>query len=289
MDPTAYRQFLGLERDHWWFRGRRRVYFGLLEHHLGGRRPRRALDLGCGMGGFLDGLSSRCEEVVPSDISRESLVRCRERGFGGGVVGSGYALPFADGSFDLVCMFDALEHIPDDRRALQEVARVLEPGGLVLVSVPAYQFLYANNDRLAQHQRRYTRTRLRAVFEAAGLRVERNTHTNVLLFPLILPAVLALKALERLFPSRAKEHTNLSWPLPRFAHDLLTALFAAELAGTRRFDWPVGHSIAAIARKPDATALAARARLFAYSSAPAPSAPSPASSSSALCVGTQSS
>ena len=251
MEATAYQQFLELERDHWWFRGRRTVYLGLLEHHLAGERPPRVLDLGCGVGGFLGGLARLGGRVFPADISADSLVRCRERGFPGGVVSSGYALPYASAVFDLVCLFDAIEHIEDDARVLQEVARILKPGGLVMLTVPAYQFLYANNDRVAQHHRRYNRARLRAALEPSGLAIERNSHSNVLLFPLILPAVLAIKALETLVPRKLDpDHTNLSWPMPAWMHSLLHAIFAAELLVTRRFDWPAGHSIACIARKP---------------------------------------
>jgi len=251
MEETAYRQFEELERTHWWFRGRRTVYFGLLEHHLRGERPVRILDLGCGMGGFLAGLSALGEHVLPSDISVEGLARCRERGFPGGVVSSGYALPYRDGSFDLVCMFDAIEHMQDDAQVLREVARILRPGGLALATVPAYQFLYANNDRIARHYRRYTRRTLGDVMRQAGLDVERNTHSNVFLFPLILPAVLAIQCVEKLFPKRLEpDHTNLSWPIPGFVHAVLHAVFAAELPFSRRFDWPAGHSILAISRKP---------------------------------------
>ncbi len=250
MDQNAHRQFLELERTHWWFRGRRSVYLGLLGHLLKADRPRRILDLGCGMGGFLEGLGKLGDRVYPSDVEVESLSHCRERGFQGGVASSGYALPYADESFDLVCLFDALEHIPDDHRAMAEIVRVLRPGGRVFVSVPAYQFLYANNDRIAQHYRRYTRSGLSEVFRGAGLEVEKNTHTNVFLFPLILPAVLATKALEKIFSLKARsDHTNLSWPIPQFAHDLLHAVFAAELPLSKRFSWPVGHSIAASARR----------------------------------------
>ncbi len=253
MEPAAYRQFEELERTHWWFRGRRTVYFGLLQHHLDGARPARILDLGSGMGGFLAGLTRIGRRVFPSDVSAAGLARCSERGFPAGVVSSGYALPYGDQSFDLVCMFDTIEHIEDDHRVMCEAARVLVPGGLVLASVPAYQFLYANNDRIAQHRRRYDRRTLRAVFEQAGLVVERNTHTNVLLLPLILPAVLCLKALEALFPRKLDpDHTNLSWPMPGFAHHILHAVFAAELPASRHFDWPAGHSILAIGRKPAA-------------------------------------
>lgn len=252
MEAAAYRQFQELEETHWWFRGRRTVYLGLLRHHLDGARPARVLDLGCGVGGFLPGLSAIGGRVFPTDLDRESLLRCRERGFPLGVVSDGYALPYAGESFELACLFDALEHIEDDARAMREVARCLAPGGLAIATVPAYPFLYANNDRVARHCRRYTRTSLRRVLEQAGLRVERNTHANVFLFPLILPAVLGLKGLEALFGRRpqARGHTNLSWPLPGPLHGALHAVFSAELPFARRFDWPAGHSILAIARKP---------------------------------------
>jgi len=251
MEATAYEQFRDLEEHHWWFRGRRSVYLGLLAAHLGEERPARALDLGCGMGGFLTGLAKLSERAFPADISTESLVHVHERGFNGGVMLDAYSLPYQSGSFDLICMFDTIEHIPDDGAAMREVARILAPGGRVMVSVPAYQFLFSNNDAIAQHQRRYTRSMLAEVFESAGLEIERNTHTNVFLFPLILPAVLAIKCMEAVDPRRKDpKHTNLTWPIPGFVHDLLHRVFSAELSLSRRFDIPVGHSIAAIAKKP---------------------------------------
>jgi hypothetical protein len=117
--------------------------------------------------------------------------------------------------------------------------------------VPAYPALYANNDRVAHHHRRYTRATLRAAFDGAGLALERNTHANALLLALIAPAVLSLKAWEALVErGRPSARTNLSWPLPRAAHALLYRAFAAELPLARRVDLPAGHSIAAIARRP---------------------------------------
>lgn len=250
MEAAAYRQFRELEEGHWWFRGRRAVYLGLLRHHLGSERPARILDLGCGVGGFLAGLSALGDAVVASDFDRASLAVCRARGFRASLAADGYALPFRDGAFELVCLFDALEHIPDEGRALREVARVLAPGGRVIVTVPAYPFLYANNDRVARHCRRYTRASLRAALSGAGLVLERNTHTNVFLFPLILPTVLALKAWERLARRGPDaERTNLSFPLPHALQGLLAAVFAAELPFTKHFDWPAGHSLCAIARR----------------------------------------
>jgi SAM-dependent methyltransferase len=149
-----------------------------------------------------------------------------------------------------VCLFDALEHIPDEARALGEVVRVLAPGGRVVVTVPAYPFLYTNQDRVVKHCRRYTRATLERALIGAGLVLERNTHTNVFLFPLILPAVLAIKAWERLARRRPDPaRTNLTVPMPAALQSVLAAVFAAELPFSRRFDWPFGHSILALARK----------------------------------------
>ena len=254
MDALAHRQFRELERDHWWFRGRRRVYLGLLRHHLGGTRPRRILDVGAGAGGFLPGLAELGEEVAAVDLDPAAASRCHRRGPGAGLAADGQRLPFRDGSFDLVCLFDVLEHLDDDRAALGEAARVLRPGGLCFLSVPAHPFLYAANDRISGHRRRYTRDRVRQRIAECGLQLERCTGSNCLLFPLIAPAVLAARVVEAAARGLGREagYTNLSWPLPRPGHALLYRAFAAELPLARRFDLPLGHSIAAIARRPGA-------------------------------------
>ena len=265
MDAVAYEQLRRLEREHWWFRGRRHVYLGLLREHLRAHvapprapaalpaalpPPVRALDLGSGFGGFLEGLAELCEEVVAADIDPSTAGAAGRRARTPAVACRAEALPFPTQSFGLVCLFDVLEHTDDDRAVLRECRRVLRPGGTVFASVPAYPALYAHNDRVAHHRRRYTRATLRAAFEEAGLALERNTHTNALLLPLIAPAVLSLKAYEALFERRTPSgRTNLSWPLPRALHALCYRAFAAELPLARRLDLPAGHSIVGIARR----------------------------------------
>jgi len=260
MHDAAFRQIQDLERDHWWFRGRRRVYTSILEAHLGHARPLRVLDVGCGAGGFIESLATLADEVHAVDVEPAILGRASERSLTSCTRGAAEALPYRDGSFDVVCLFDVIEHVDDDRAALREAFRVVRPGGLVVASVPAYPWLYANNDRVAGHRRRYTRGSLRLLAARSRLRIERLTHTNVVLLPLIAPAVLALRALEslHLFGS-GSQHTNLSLPLPRFAHRVLEHAFTAELALSSRFDLPFGHSIVMIARRPQ-TSFGVRAR-----------------------------
>ena len=248
MHELARRQFDRLERDHWWFRGRRAVYLGLLRHLLGGARPARALDLGAGRGAFASELRELCGSVVALDLDAQALATCRAAGCASAVLADSGRLPFVDHSFDLVCLFDVLEHLDDDGGALREVRRVLRPGGLCFASVPAWPWLFSGNDRLAHHKRRYTRGALERCARSAGLEIVRNTHTNVFLFPLIASAVLARKAWEALRGARARPWTNLSWSLPRGVGEVCFRVFAAELAVVRWVDLPMGHSIAVAAR-----------------------------------------
>ena len=251
MHIEAFEQYAALERTHWWFRARRRVYFSLLHRHFGHARPRSALEIGSGVGGFLKGLSNFAEHVQFLDVDARLVAHCSQRGFAGGAVGDVVALPYADRSFDLVCAFDVLQHIRSEDRALAEIRRVLRPGGLMILTVPAYSWLFADVHRTSGRKRRYTRSGLKHVLVDGGFKVERNTHTNIILFPFMACAAMAFRALEltglvSIHPGLRK----LSTWIPRWLDRMLYRVFAAELTFSSRFDLPFGHSIAAIARAP---------------------------------------
>src|SRR5256885_8420848 len=97
--------------------------------------------------------------------------------------GTAEAVPFADGSFDLVTALDVLEHLDDDVRALREMARVVTPAGLIAVTVPAYGWMWGRQDEISHHRRRYTGRSLRKAITAAGLFPRRLTAFNSILFP----------------------------------------------------------------------------------------------------------
>ncbi len=247
MRPAAFEQFRALERDHWWFRGRRAVYLELLRGALEGRRARRVLDVGTGLGGFLPELAGLGHALHFTELDAEAARAALGRGGAVGVRARAEALPFADESHDLVTLFDVVEHADDDGRVLEEAARVLRPDGTLLLSVPAHPWLFSRNDEVAGHRRRYTRRGLAELVEGADLRLVRCTYANALLFPAIAATVLALKAVEPLLPR--SEHTNLSWRLPRPLDELCFQAFRAELALSRRVDLPLGHSLLVIARR----------------------------------------
>jgi SAM-dependent methyltransferase len=248
MDALASRQLAELEAHHWWFRGRHALCMALEEATRNGQPTGRVLDAGAGVGGFLDSLSPVGTQLHYLDASATHVQACRMRGHEGGVQADSQRLPFAAEAFDLVCLFDVLEHLDDDGAAMLEVQRVLRPGGRVLIHVPAHPILFAQNDQVSGHRRRYTRRRLRRVVEEAGLDVQRLSGSDLLLLPLIAPAILTLKALEGLGLGRRKTHTNLSWTMPTWVNGLCGWLYGLEAKWVKRFDLPTGHSLALVAR-----------------------------------------
>ena len=255
MERSAFDMFAALQADHWWFRGRRALYTALLEQVLRRdlqREPTglRVLDVGCGAGGWLRPLS-RFGTVTGIELDEPSIRFCRGLDLQRTLVGRVDALPVPPQSHDLVCLWDVVEHVPDDLGVLAEARRALRPGGHLVVSVPAYQFLYANNDRVAHHQRRYTRGRLVQRVRQAGFEVRKATYVNVFLAPLIIPTVLLIKLKERLHPVPDDPYNNLSFPVPRAVNALLAGIFGSERHLLRHVDAPFGHSLVVVARRGD--------------------------------------
>jgi SAM-dependent methyltransferase len=256
VERSAFDQFARLQADHWWFRGRRTLYTDLLTHVLRrdlAREPRdlRVLDVGCGAGGWIEPLSV-FGHVTGVELDEPSIRYCREQALHRTLVGRVDALPVPDASHDLACLWDVIEHVPDDLGVLAEARRVLRPGGHLAISVPAYQFLYANNDRVAHHQRRYTRGLLVRRVRAAGFEVRKATYVNVALSPVIIPLVLLRKLRERLAPVADDSYNNLDVGVPRPVNALLAGIFGGERHVLRHVSAPFGHSLLLVARKPPA-------------------------------------
>lgn len=180
------------EDRHWWYRGRRRVLDVALDGlHLS--PGARLLDAGCGSGRNMVELQ-RYGQVTGIELSRPSVQAARERQVGEVLEGSVLDMPFANDSFELAVSLDVIEHLEDDVAALRELRRVVTPEGRLLVTVPAYQWLWSRHDVVNHHHRRYSRATLVAAAEQAGWRCERTTHFNSLL----LPPAIAMRAAESL-------------------------------------------------------------------------------------------
>jgi SAM-dependent methyltransferase len=245
LKPAEYRRMFEAEERQWWYAGQRQVASALLEPWARGRRGLRLLDAGCGTGFNLVALG-RLGSTLGIDLSPEAIRFCRERGVRA-LRGSVLRLPFPDACFDAVTSFDVIYHdwVPDDRAAVAEMARVLRPGGALLVRVPALEALRGAHDAEVLTRRRYTRGELAALVASAGLAVEHSTYCNSLLFPLLF----ARRTLDRLL---GREGSDVGF-LPPPLEAAFKWLMGVEAFGVRHgLRFPIGASVVALATKPQA-------------------------------------
>lgn len=242
MDRDYELQTHRAEDRHWWYRGRREVLERVVRR-LDLPPHARILDAGCGSGRNMVEFA-RHGAVTGVELSETSVAIARDRGAGEVVAGSVLEMPFADASFDLAASLDVIEHLEDDLAALRELRRVVAPGGALLVTVPAYQWLWSGHDEVNHHFRRYTRRSLQRAGEQAGWRQVRTTYFNSLL----LPAAIVLRVLDR-FSRKTTESSLDLWVPPAPLNWLLERplqLEAATIGHGGRI--PAGLSLLAVFR-----------------------------------------
>ena len=242
MDRDYELQTHRAEDRHWWYRGRRTV----LEGVLGGLdlpAGTRILDAGCGSGRNMIELA-RYGTVTGVELSETSVALARERQCGEVVAGSVLEMPFPNHSFELAVSLDVIEHLEDDLTALREMRRTVAPGGALLVTVPAYQWLWSGHDEINHHHRRYTRRSLQHVAEQAGWRQVRTTYFNSLL----LPVAIVLRVLDRVSTKTTESSLDL-WVPPEPLNWVLERPLALEAAMIKRGGRiPAGLSLLAVFR-----------------------------------------
>lgn len=238
-----------VEDAHWWFDAMEAISARLLDRGSAEGKVRRVLDAGCGTGRNLRFLRGRYPEgqVSGLDFSVVALRHCRERGLEGLVQGSVSTLPFAKESFDLVTSFDVLTAgSVDEEAAFGELARVLRPGGRLLLRVAAYDFLRGRHDAEWNIGRRYRRPELRRKLTRAGLTVRMVSYANTFLFPV----AVAKRWAEYFFPP-GEETSDLKigagWGAAAW---VLRTLLASEGRWVAAGALPFGLSIFALAEKP---------------------------------------
>lgn len=246
-----------LEEDrHAWFAGRTRAIQKYLDAEVGEAPPggggRRVLDIGSGAGNMAHHLA-HYGAVTGLDSNPRPLPVAQQRGLEV-LRGSGSELPFPEATFDLVALLDTIEHIPDELAVLHEVARVLKPDGRVIITVPAFQWLWSYNDEINAHQRRYTEPELRQKLELCGLMPTRSSYNNFFLFP----PIAAIRLLRPYNPGLASPHLTDDAdvyqvemePIPEPVNSLLHVAGWIEAELLARTSLPFGVSIIAMARKP---------------------------------------
>jgi len=242
MEDVLYTEMAAMEERHFWFAARRRILLSILQKHLGRGKALRLCDLGCGCGINMR-FFGRYYTVEGMDASPHALRSCRKRGL---AVKSGALpdnVPFEPGAFDACLLLDVLEHLDKDSAAVQAAARALKPGGVLLVTVPAFPCLYIERDAFHGHKRRYTKKAFRALFADGRFRIRKFSYFNTVLFP----PIAATRRLLKLF-KMDKKGPDLFIP-PGPVNAVLEGLFALERLSLSLFNLPFGLSLLCVAEK----------------------------------------
>ncbi len=230
---------------HFWFAGFRDYVSPVLAGVAGGRRDLRLLDCGCGAGHNLPMLAPY-GRVFGFDLSAGGLEIARAAGRPL-VRADATRIPFASGQFDVVTAFDVAQCLPDDRTAVREMARVLRPGGALVMTMAALEWLRGDHSVVWEEARRYTPALARQLGAQAGLEVERVSFMFATLVPLMLPVRLLQRALR---PWRGvRDDSDIGVPSAP-VNAVLTAMVRAEAAASALVPLPFGSSLLVVARKP---------------------------------------
>ena len=246
MEREEYRRLHEHEERYWWHVGRREMLATVLSKDVPRSASRRGLDVGCGTGSNF-GILAPYGRFFGTEVVREALGEPGQLRPRPVALARGEALPFGDGTLGMCTMFDVLEHVEDEARMLGEIRRVLQPGGWILLSVPAYMFLWSDHDVSLRHFRRYDRGGLKRALVAAGLRPLRITYAMAS----ILPPVAIVRRLLRARPRDGKPRSSyIATPAP--LNILLTGILCLEAAWLAHADLPFGTSLLALARRGEA-------------------------------------
>ena len=246
MEPAEYATMALLENSHWWYVGLRGLVQRALTSEVGKRGALRILDAGCGTGGRFASLSEIFPKslVVGVDIAPKAIHYAARQKAGQVAYGSANYLPFKERAFDVVLCIDVLDvQGIEEKLALQEMHRILRPGGLFLVNVPAFESLRGTHDGAVHRRHRYRRKELCKILTHHGFVVEKLMYWNAFLFPVMFVVRRLLRK-----SGTAPLRSDLK-PLPRPLNRFLTTLLAMDIWVCAKINVPFGTSVFSIASK----------------------------------------
>jgi len=245
MKTAEYGRMAEQESNYWWHLGRLRIIETYLRKARGKRANIKILNVGCGTGGTIDMLESHgvTDNV---DISDDAIRFMKQRGYKRITKVDDIKLPFKNKSYDVVGAFDVLEHIDKQVDALKEWRRVIKDNGAIIITVPAYQWLWTDHDVSLHHKRRYTTKRLREAAQKAGLKPQKISYAIVFSLPLVVGFRMLNKLLRRKVDAETSYVTVPSWVNRTFTSFLYGEAWLHNVVSL-----PFGTSVVAIFRKSD--------------------------------------
>ncbi len=246
MNLEEYEVMYRVEDHHWWYLGMQRITCQILDHMLvkyGPQPPLKILDAGCGTGAVMKYLAPY-GEVAGFDFSAEALRFSQQRGLTRLTQASVVDVPFADRQFDVIVSFDVIcEMGVDEFVALREFQRILKPGGLIVLRLPAYDWLRGRHDEATHIRHRFTRGELSSKLRQCGLEPVHLSYANTVLFPLVV-----IKRLSERMLKSDQAGSDLTLDPGPFNRVFCTILYA-EAPLIRSIGLPFGLTVVAVARR----------------------------------------
>jgi SAM-dependent methyltransferase len=241
MDRGVFERMNEIEAKHWWFTARRQVIASMIEPLLRGNSSAEILEAGCGSGGNLSMLNhfGKVDAFEFDDTARQAAEKKSKLKIPFGALP--FDVPFGGQQYDLIGLFDVLEHVEADEASLTVLTERLAEHGKIIVTVPAFPFLWSKHDERHHHFRRYTRASLAEVAKKAGLKVKYSSYFNMFLFPLAVTTRAVKKITDSDTPDDQLPATWLNAVLARIFG------FERHLLGHVRL--PFGLSLAAVLEK----------------------------------------
>lgn len=254
-NPSYFALLSHVEERHFWFRTRKRVISTLVSQITEKHNTNyKILDIGCGIGNVTTILKKFCPHgtVVGVDLFLEALQYARHRTSCYLVQADANALPFPNNMFRLICLFDLLEHLPNDTQVLHNLHSILAPDGVLLLTVPAYPSLWSYFDEASHHCRRYTLDDMQKKLISTGYQIEYATYYMAILFPILwvkrrlVPLAQSLFKLRYQADDLAQQELHI---IPVINRTLELILAQESYLIARRYRLPIGTSLLVMARK----------------------------------------
>lgn len=240
MQKYLYKDLYDLEELHWWHKAKRNLVSFFLDQNLNSKAS-KILDVGCGTGKNLEAFSEY-GVVHGIDNSIDAISFCRKRGLKDVTLGSIEKMPYEGNSFDAVTVLDVLEHV-DDFKALKEIKRILKKEGVLIITVPAFTWLWSRWDEVLYHKRRYSEITLTGVLESSGFKIIKTSYAYSFL---VLPALIIRSAKKMFYKNYYPSDFQLS---NRVINYLLSILADIEKIFIIKFKIPFGTSLVVVAKK----------------------------------------
>ena len=245
MDKTFEQQYHQVEERHWWFRARREIILNLLADV---DKTAAILDVGCSAGALIQYLHTKnFDHIYGIDASETAINLCHQKIIGNIFRMDARKLKWEDKKFDVIIASDVLEHIDEDQTALREWNRVLKTGGILIVFVPAFQFLWSSHDKINHHYRRYTKSALVKKLADSNFKICRSSYWNMFLF---IP-IIFIRCIQKITTHKTENKMGDVYLINPCLNTIFLYLLKFEHWLLKRINFYWGVSVFAVARKVD--------------------------------------